>query len=146
MGTSVKDLMKSSSSTAPALSLDTTKTEQGVNKCWQTHTQACVSSVIPGHNVHQSHFSGGWISLKTTPFTTICWSWRKIEENVGVSGSGRHGEQEIFGINMSTIISSYYPSYLHPVQLNILSSWENTCQLLFSLCIQAFQPVYHLPK
>lgn len=56
--------------------------------------------------------------------------------------SGRHGEQEIPGINMSTIISSCYPSHLHHVQLNILSSWENTCQLLLSSCIQASQQVY----
>lgn len=64
---------------------------------------------------------------------------------MGVSGripSGRHGEQEIPDINMSSIISSCYPSHLHPVQFNILSAWENTCQLLLSFCIQAFQPVY----
>lgn len=102
MGTSVKDLMKSSSSSAPALSLDTTKIEQGVNKHARAHThthQPVFPMGFTGTNVHVNHISlVAGISEDHTSYNC----WRQIAGNVGVNKRilrGQHGEQEIPGIN-----------------------------------------------
>lgn len=59
VGTFVKDLMKSSSSTAPALSFDTTKIEKGVNKCTDTHTHGLtVGSLVIMYVSHISLEAG----------------------------------------------------------------------------------------
>lgn len=106
VGTSVKALMKSSSSTAPALSFDTTKIGENVYKCAQhTRTLQPVSNALPSNNGHVNHISlGAGISVHHTPLQLKKTKGKCGNQWTELKNCGRIcRKQTIYTINMSTI-------------------------------------------